>query len=217
MRELLLGGLSIVLIDLLLAGDNAVMIALAVRGLPPERRKLGIGLGAGVAVLLRVLLTLFAAQLLTVPYLRLVGGLMVLWIAVKLLADSSDDQIEGKHTNSLWYAVWLIFVADITMSVDNIIAVAAASKGDFRLMLFGLILSVPLIVFTSNLISTIMTKYPIIVYVGAGILGRVGGEMVMADFKPSHTVDIGVQAGATVAVLALGYWLAKRKKAKLVH
>lgn len=217
MRELLLGGLSIVLIDLLLAGDNAVMIALAVRGLPPERRKLGIGLGAGVAVLLRVVLTVFAAQLLTVPYLRLVGGLMVLWIAVKLLADSSDDQIEGKHTNSLWYAVWLIFVADITMSVDNIIAVAAASKGDFRLMLFGLILSVPLIVFTSNLISTIMTKYPIIVYVGAGILGRVGGEMVIADFKPSHTVDIGVQAGATVAVLALGYWLAKRKKAKLVH
>ena len=217
MRELLLGGLSIVLIDLLLAGDNAVMIALAVRGLPPERRKLGIGLGAGVAVLLRVVLTVFAAQLLTVPYLRLVGGLMVLWIAVKLLADSSDDQIKGKHTNSLWYAVWLIFVADITMSVDNIIAVAAASKGDFRLMLFGLILSVPLIVFTSNLISTIMTKYPIIVYVGAGILGRVGGEMVIADFKPSHTVDIGVQAGATVAVLALGYWLAKRKKAKLVH
>ena len=212
MNELLLGGLSIVLIDLLLAGDNAVMIALAVRGLPPERRKLGIGLGAGVAVLLRVVLTFFAAQLLTVPYLRLGGGIMVLWIAVKLLADASDDPIAGERTNSMWQAVWLIFVADITMSVDNIIAVAAASKGDFRLMLFGLILSVPFIVFTSNLISTMMAKYPIIVYIGAGILGRVGGEMVMADFKPSHNVDIAVQVGATVAVLGVGYWMAKRKK-----
>jgi YjbE family integral membrane protein len=175
--------LSIVLIDVVLAGDNAVVIALAVRQLPPRQRLIGITLGSAVAVALRVVLTFFAAQLLAMDYIKLVGGALVFWIAVKLLGDSGggDEEGSGKAASGLWSAVWLILVADITMSVDNVLAVAAASKGSFALLLFGLGLSIPLVVFTSNLLSKLMDRYVVIVWVGAAILGKVAGEMIVTD------------------------------------
>jgi YjbE family integral membrane protein len=208
--------LSIVLIDVVLAGDNAVVIALAVRQLQPRQRLMGIMLGAGVAVALRVVLTFFAAQLLAVNYIKIAGGLLVFWIAVKLLHENTDEP-EGKSAAGLWSAVWLILVADITMSVDNVLAVAAASKGSFALLMFGLGLSIPLVVFTSNLLSKLMDRYPIIVWIGAAILGKVAGEMVVTDklFFPGPAVPDpwfvhGVGTLAALLVVAIG-WVQRRR------
>ncbi len=202
----------IVWIDIVLAGDNAVVIALAVRTLPPKQRFMGIALGSGVAVALRVGLTFVAAQLLAINYIKLVGGVLILWIAVKLLLDNTGEKAQGKEARSLWQAVWLILVADITMSVDNVLAVAGASKNNFGLMLFGLGLSIPLVVFTSNLLSKLMDRYRAIIYVGSAILGKVGGEMIMTDrliaetFHPEpwliHTVEGVLAIGVILLALA---------------
>lgn len=173
---------NIVWIDIVLAGDNAVVIALAVRGLPPRQRLLGIILGAGAAVVLRVGLTFVATQLLLVKFVQLVGGLLIIWIAFKLLKQNEGGPDEGKAgASGLWQAVWMILVADITMSLDNVLAVAGAARGHFGLLLFGLALSIPLVVFASNLISKLMTRYQIVVFLGAAILGKVGGEMMFTD------------------------------------
>ena len=177
----LLTGLSIVLIDLLLAGDNALVIAMAVRSLPERERRIGIIGGAGAAVLLRVGLTTVAAQLLNAPYLQIGGGLMILWIALKVLIDASTPPDAAAPPKRFWQAVWYIVVADLTMSADNVLAVAGASQGSFGLLLFGLGLSIPLVVFTSSLLSKLMDRYPVIVYVGSAVLGWVGGGMIMTD------------------------------------
>jgi len=173
--------LSIILIDLILAGDNAVVIAMAVRSLPRKQRQVGILLGAGAAVLLRVLLTFFAAQLLLTPYLKFVGGLLILWIAVKLFVEGNPGEEVHRESKTVWQALWVIVVADITMSVDNVLAVAGASKGNLFLLLFGLGLSIPFVVFTSSLLSMLMDKYPWIIYIGAAVLGKVGAEMIITD------------------------------------
>ena len=167
--QLLIDILTIVLIDLLLAGDNAVVIAMAVKTLTPKERKLGIAFGAAVAVVLRIGLTFFAAQLLQTPWIKLAGGTLIFWIAIKLLTDAAEDEATGHHAHNFWSAVWYILVADITMSLDNILAVAATSKGNFALLLFGLGLSIPFVVFTSTLLSRIMDRYPIVVWIGAAI------------------------------------------------
>ncbi len=172
---------SIVLIDLILAGDNAVVIAMAVRSLPREQRKKGILFGAGAAVLLRVVLTFFVAQLLILSYVKLVGGILILWIAVKLFVEGAPEDGHERKATTLWQAIKVIVIADITMSLDNMLAVGGASHGNLFLLLFGLGLSIPFIVFTSNLLSTLMDKYPAIIYIGAAILGKVGGEMIITD------------------------------------
>ena len=173
---------NIVWIDIVLAGDNAVVIALAVRGLPPRQRMLGIILGAGAAVGLRVGLTFIATQLLTVKFVQLVGGILIIWIAFKLLRQNSGHHEDGQGgASGLWQAVWMILVADITMSLDNVLAVAGAARGHFGLLLFGLALSIPLVVFASNIISRLMARYQLVVFVGAAILGKVGGEMMLTD------------------------------------
>ena len=172
----------IVWIDIVLAGDNAVVIALAVRNLPPRQRMLGIILGAGAAVMLRVSLTFVATQLLTVMFVKLVGGLLILWIAFKLLRQNDGHHDDAKGgASGLWQAVWMILVADITMSLDNVLAVAGAARGHFGLLMFGLALSIPLVVFASNIISRLMARYQIVVFIGAAILGKVGGEMMLTD------------------------------------
>jgi YjbE family integral membrane protein len=172
----------IVWIDIVLAGDNAVVIALAVRNLPPKQRKMGILLGAGAAVALRAALTAVTTKLLTIPYLKLIGGALILWIAFKLLRQGQENHdAEGKGASGLWQAVWMILVADVTMSLDNVMAVGGAAGGNNALILFGLALSIPLVVFGSNLISKLMARYQIIVFIGAAILGKVGGEMMMTD------------------------------------
>ena len=216
MPTFLLDILSVVLIDVLLAGDNAVLIAMAVKSLPPQQRRIGIAAGAGGAVVLRVILTFFAARLLSLPWLKLTGGLLILWIAVKLMTED-DGAGEGASARTLRQAIWLILVADITMSVDNILAVAAASKGNLLLLSLGLGLSITFVVFTSSLLSRIMDRFPIVIWIGAAILGRVGGEMVISDpwvmarLHPSEWVDWGVQAGCGAGVLQTG-WLLKRRQ-----
>ena len=208
--------LSIVMIDLLLAGDNAVVIALAVRSLSPAQRRLGIILGSTFAVTLRIVLTFFAAKLLAASYIKLIGGVLILWIAVKLLNDSSE-QADGKHAGSIWQAVWMIMVADITMSTDNILAVAAASKGHLGLMIFGLVLSIPFVVFTSGFLSVMMARYKWIVWAGAALLGKVGAEMIVTDkvvanwlTNPELTQYIAEFLGVAL-VLILGWALQPKK------
>ncbi len=219
--QLLLDVLTIVLIDLLLAGDNAVVIALAVKTLTPKERRLGIAFGAAMAVVLRIGLTFFAAQLLLTPWIKLIGGVMIFWIAIKLLSDAAEDAGGVRHATSLWSAVWYILVADITMSTDNILAVAGTSKGNFALLLFGLGLSIPFVVFTSTLLSTIMDRYPIVIWIGSAILGRVGAEMIITDpvvhgtLHPSTMVEIGVQAAGALLVVVVGKYLARRRLARL--
>ena len=172
---------SIVIIDLILAGDNAVVIAMAVRSLPREQRKKGIMFGAGAAVILRVILTFFVAQLLTVTYVKLAGGALILWIAVKLFIEGVPEEESGREAKTIWQAIKIIVIADITMALDNMLAVGGASHGNLFLLLFGLGLSIPFVVFTSNLLSMLMDKYPVIIYIGAAILGKVGGEMMITD------------------------------------
>ncbi len=215
--QILLSALTIVLIDILLAGDNAVVIAMAVRSLAPDQRRKGILIGAGVAVVLRVGLTFFAAQLLQISWVKLVGGLAILWIGVKLLADSEAGEESGKEARTLGQAIWYIMIADITMSTDNILAVAGASHGNPWLLIFGLGLSIPFVVFTSNLLSKIMNKYPAVIWIGAAILGRVGGEMIVTDpvvvnlLHPPHWVSWVMQAAGALLVVGLGRYLLKRQ------
>jgi YjbE family integral membrane protein len=213
----LLAILSIVLIDIVLAGDNAVVIALVVRTLPRTQRLWGTLLGAGVAVVLRVALTAAAARLMNVNYIRLVGGLLILWIAVKLLRQEEQGKDGGRRAGTLWQAVWLIMVADVSMSLDNVLAVAGASKGHLGLLLFGLGLSIPLVVFTSNLLARLMDRYPIIIYIGSALLGKVGGEMVMTDrltatlLAPPAWLVGAVEAALAVGVIGLALVLRKRR------
>ena len=180
-ENLVLGIFQIVLIDLVLAGDNAVVIAMAVRSLPRKKRRFGIIFGAGLAVTLRVALTFFASQLLQINFVKLVGGLLIFWIGCKLLLQDAVVQDTGRQATTVWNAIWIITVADVTMSTDNILALAAASKGNLPLLMFGLALSIPLVVFTSDLLSRLMAKFPFIIYLGAAILGKVAAEMIFTD------------------------------------
>ena len=174
--------LNIVWIDIVLAGDNAVVIALAVRNLPARQRMIGIAAGSGAAVLLRIGLTFVATQLLAIRFVQLGGGLMILWIALKLLRQNEGAPEEGgAGARGLWQAVWMIVVADVTMSLENVLAVAGASRGHFGLLMFGLALSIPLVVFASNMISRLMARFQVVVFIGAAILGKVGGEMILSD------------------------------------
>jgi YjbE family integral membrane protein len=209
---------SIVLIDLLLAGDNAVVIAMAVRGLPVEQRKKGIILGALAAVMLRVILTFFVSQLLQVQFVKLVGGVLILWIALKLFGGDEGDEVEGHSPASIWDAMKLIVIADITMSLDNMLAVGGASHGNLFLLIFGLALSIPFIVFTSNLLSRIMDRFPVVVYLGAAILGKVGAEMILTDPFTRRFIDLSpgmihlAEAVLAAAVVVGGIVLTRRRE-----
>jgi YjbE family integral membrane protein len=207
---------SIVVIDLILAGDNAVVIAMAVRSLPQDQRKKGIIFGAAAAVLLRVFVTFLASQLLLVNFVKLVGGAVILWIAVKLFVEGAPKDTVHKEAANMAQAVKIIVIADITMAVDNMLAVAGASHGNIFLLLFGLGLSIPFVVLTSNLLSYLMDKYPIIIYIGAGILGKVGGEMMITDpflsdlLRPERWMIYGVEAFFAFAVIATGKLIVAR-------
>jgi len=213
--------LSIILIDLVLAGDNAVVIALAVRNLPPKQKKWGIILGAGAAVTLRVICTMFVAQMLRIPLLKFVGGALIAWIAVKLLTQEHEDEKVDQAKN-LMQAIKLIVIADIVMSLDNMLAVGGASKGNMFLLLFGLGLSIPLVVGTSSLLSMLMGKYPIIVVIGSAVLGKVAGEMMTTDalvqkwFALPQYVTYIAEVTFAIGVVVVGKLIMKRKKAQKV-
>ncbi len=217
--SILFAALSIVVIDLLLGGDNAIVIAMAVQSLPERQRKMGIMAGAAGAVVIRIVLTFFAAQLLELPYIRLVGGVLILWIGAQLLGGTGGNAHGGKSARGLGHAIWMILLADVTMSLDNILAVAAASKGNLTLLILGLGLSITFVVFASDVLSKLMDRYPIIVWIGAAILGRVGGDMILADkwllgyFHPSTAVEIGGQILGAGLVLGCG-WLLRNKKGR---
>jgi YjbE family integral membrane protein len=206
----LLSSLTIIVIDVLLAGDNAVVIAMAASTIPREQRKVAIAAGAGMAVVLRVAITFVAAQLLEMKFVQLVGGVLIFWIAVKLFLDASPERAMEVKTTGFWRAIRFIVLADLTMSLDNVLAVAAASKGNVYLLVAGLGLSIPFVVFTSNFLSVLMEKYPALVYLGAAILGRVSGEMIMTDafivqqFHPAAAARYGVEAFCAVAVVVAG-------------
>ena len=209
--------LSIVLIDLVLAGDNAVVIAMAVKNLPARQRVWGIALGSGGAVVVRILCTFLVAQLLVMPYVKLLGGAVILWIAVKLLTQGAENHHEQKEAAGLWQALWIITVADLSMGIDNMLAVGAASHGSLLLLLFGLGLSIPFVVFMSNMLSRLMDRYPIILWVGAAILGRVGGHMMITDpwvhtlLQPATGVVYAVEIFFVIFVCGLAKLLLKRR------
>jgi YjbE family integral membrane protein len=217
--------LSIVIIDLILAGDNAVVIAMAVRSLPKEQRRQGILFGSAAAVILRVIVTFAASQLLMINFIKLVGGALILWIAVKLFVEGSPEESVERQATTIGQAIKIIVIADITMAVDNMLAVAGASHGNIFLLLFGLGLSIPFVVFTSNLLSMLMDKYPIIIYIGAAILGKVGGEMMVTDpfvtewLHPAKWVVYATEALFAVGVIVVGkLWLRRlMRKESLDH
>jgi YjbE family integral membrane protein len=205
--EFILAFLSIVLIDLILAGDNAVVIAMAVRSLPNKQRRKGIMIGAGGAVVLRIGLTFIASQLLMVSFVKFAGGALITWIAVKLFIEGAPEDKFQKEAKTLGQAIVTVMIADLVMSTDNILAVAAASKGNLFLLIFGLGLSIPFVVFTSSFLANLMDKYPVIIYLGAAVLGRVAGEMMITDpfihnlLHPGKFLEYGVQAFFAVGVI----------------
>ncbi|TSJ62049.1 TerC family protein [Starkeya sp. 3C] len=173
--------LQIIWIDLLLSGDNAVVIALACRSLPEKQRKWGILLGAGAAVGLRILFALAVSFLLGVPFLKVVGAVLLFWIAIKLVLDEGGEGHHVESADSLWKAVRTIAIADAVMSLDNVVAIAAAARGHAELFIFGLLLTIPLIVFGSQLILKLISRFPILVWFGAALLGWIAGEMLVSD------------------------------------
>jgi YjbE family integral membrane protein len=206
---------QIIMINIVLSGDNAVVIALACRSLPPTQQKKAIVFGSVGAIVLRIVLTFFAIFLLTLPYLKLIGAALLLWIGVGLLkGDDGEEELEG-HSN-LAAAIKTIVVADLVMSLDNVIGVAAAAKGNVPLLVIGLVISIPLIIYGSTMILKLMARFPVIITVGAGLLGWVAGEMAVSD--PSitnwtaqhHNLHTIAPALGALLVVATGKWLMVR-------
>jgi len=211
-----IGLLKIIWINIILSGDNAVVIALAARSLPPHQQMKAVFLGSGAAVVLRIALTVVAAQLLQLSFLQIVGGLLLLWIGVQLLSEEEDEEGESKEYGSLMAAVRTILIADLVMSLDNVIAVAAAAKGSMLLLILGLAISIPLVIFGSTLMIRLMERFPVIVVLGAGLIGWVGGETIVSDVALKSVTAgypwlhyAGAVAGAAI-VVTLGRALQKR-------
>jgi YjbE family integral membrane protein len=203
--------LEVAWINILLSGDNAVVIALACRSLPENLRRWGIILGSGAAIALRIGFAFVVTWLMAVPYLQAVGGALLLWIAISLARGGSDDNHNVKAHESLWHAVGTIAVADAAMSLDNVIAIAAIARDDYWLFVFGLVLSIPLIVVGATLITKLLSKFPILVWAGAALLGFIAGEMIADDTallahfgtSPNWFNHYGAAtAGAAIVVLA---------------
>lgn len=216
---------QIVLIDILLGGDNAVVIALAVRKLDPAKRRLGIIWGTAGAIGLRVILIVFALTLLSIPFLKLVGGLLLLWIGIKLLVPEQEDA-HGNITGSdkLWVAIRTIIVADLVMSIDNVIAIAGAAQSvggahEIPLVVFGLVVSVPIIIWGSQLVIKLMDRFPLIITLGGMLLGWIAGGMMVTDpFVVEYTtphmpyIKYIAEAIGALLVLAIGLILARNQK-----
>jgi YjbE family integral membrane protein len=215
---------QIIWINIILSGDNAVVIALAARGLPPKQQKQAIVWGSGAAVVLRIVLTLVAAYLLDLPYLQIVGGLLLLWIGVQLLSEGDEEEGEGKEHGGMMAAVRTILIADLVMSLDNVIAVALAAKIDgvvnYPLLIIGLAISIPLVIFGSTLMIKLMERFPVIVVLGAGLIGWVAGDAMTHDhaikgmFVGNPALAYGVKIACVVLVIGIGKWLASRGAAK---
>ena len=210
---------SIMLANIVLSGDNAVVIAMAARSLKPEQQKPAIFWGSAAAIVMRIILTLVAIQLLSMPYLKMVGAILLVYIGVDLLSGGDDGEGEGKEVNGLGAAIRTILIADLVMSLDNVLAVAAAAKGNTTLLILGLLVSIPLIIFGSTLLMKVMERFPIIITLGAALLGFLAGEMLLTDpaFEGwfgkmgEQTILFAGVIGAAI-VVTLGLWLQKRGK-----
>ncbi len=228
---------QIIMIDILLGGDNAVVIALACRKLAPAQRTKGIIWGTAGAIVLRVVLIFFALTLLQIPYLKIVGGLLLVWIGIKLLVPEEEDEHSNiQASDKLWAAVKTVIVADFVMSLDNVIAIAGAAQGaggdhQMPLVIFGLLVSIPIIVWGSQMVIKLMDRFPAVITLGAMLLGWIAGTMIVGDPALSAWVptQAGDKAGArevipalhygcgvagALLVLALGKWLASRQTEK---
>ncbi|WP_370634772.1 TerC family protein [Polynucleobacter sp. IMCC 30228] len=219
---------SIIVANILLSGDNAVVIALASRNLQPKQQKTAIFWGSAAAIILRVVLTITAVQLLGLPYLKIVGAILLLYIGVQLLADSDEDP-EMKAESNIWGAIRTILIADLVMSLDNVIAVAAAAqKGPeetrLLLLIIGLGLSIPLIIFGSTMLLKVMERFPVVITLGAGLLGLLAGGMFVEDPAIKETIQVAMEDAHTtfemvgvVFVVLLGTWLKRKNRRKRAH
>lgn len=211
---------EIILINILLSGDNAVVIALACRNLPDKLRRRGILWGVLGAIVLRVVLTFFAMRLLDYPWLKLIGAVLLIWIGIKLILGEDQGEHEVKASDRLFSAVWTILIADLVMSLDNVMAVTAAAKGDFALIVFGLVISIPLVIFGSQIIMHLIERLPVLVPAGGGLLGYIAGDLATDDPVVAPWIEVYVPlvdwlapiVGIAVVVVP-GLWLARRRQA----
>ena len=209
--------IGIVVLDLCLAGDNALIIALAVRKLPPNQQFWGRVWGSLGAVELRVLFISIVSWLMNVPFLRLAGGLMLVWIAVKLVRQNNEDAGEVREGGTLKQAIGIIIVADVVMSLDNVLAISGAAKGDLVLVIFGLLLSLPLVVWGSGLLARLMNRFPAIIWFGGGVLGFVAVDMILHDGfivarlggQLPAAIHFGLPIAFGILLTLLGWWLAR--------
>jgi len=214
--------LAIILIDLVLAGDNAIVIALAARNLPAEHQNKAIMWGTVGAIVVRSAMTVGVVWLLKIPGLMLVGGLGLLWIAYKLITDTSEDEHEGSGATTFWGAMKTIVVADALMGVDNVLSVAGAANGDFTLVVIGLLISIPIVVLGSKLVLRLVEKWPVIIHLGAAVLAFTAAQMIINEklldpiFDGGETINL-IARGATyvvavAGVLGLGWWATRRQE-----
>jgi YjbE family integral membrane protein len=210
---------SIMLANIVLSGDNAVVIAMAARTLKPSERSKAIFWGSAAAIVMRIVLTIVAIQLLSLPYLKIVGAILLVYIGVDLLKEEEEEDAGGKEISGMMAAIRTILVADLVMSLDNVLAVAAAAKGNLPLLVLGLLVSIPLIVFGATLLTKVMERFPVIITIGAALLGFLAGEMLLTDpavtsqfgAMSEQAVTMGGIAGA-ILVVALGTWMTKKQK-----
>ena len=211
--------LEIIVINILLSGDNAVVIALACRNLPKKQRAMGIFWGVIGAVVLRIILTFFAVQLLLLPYLQLVGAALLIWIGVKLIAEEEGDAPDVAASDRLISAVKTVIVADLVMSVDNVIGVAGAAKGSLGLLVFGLVVSIPLVVVGAQLVMKLIERFPWLILAGGGLLGYIAGEIATGDAAVAPWIGVNAPmlhylapAVGVVVVVCAGMWFTRRNK-----
>jgi len=216
--------LEIIGVNIVLSGDNAVVIALAARSLPAHQQKKAIVLGSAAAILMRVLLTIFAIELLKFSYLKLIGSVLLIWIGIQLLLPEGDGEADFASKDTLLAAIKTILVADLVMSLDNVIGVAAAAKGDTVLLILGLAISIPLIIFGSSLVLRMMERFPVIVTLGGALLGYIAGEMAVNDGAIRPWIEANIPwieqpAGilAALLVVGVGKWLAWRSPGTADH
>jgi len=214
---------SIILANIILSGDNAVVIALAARALPAHQQRKAIFWGSAAAIVMRIVLTLIAVEMLKWPYLKIIGGLLLLYIGITLLSEDEGDEGVHREAGGMMAAIRTILVADLVMSLDNVLAVAAAAKGDTVLLVIGLAVSIPLIIFGSTLLLKVMDRFPIIITLGAALLGFLAGEMFVSDPSTSawfHAnmaeADVLVGGACAVLVVAIGTWMQRRRRAAAV-
>jgi YjbE family integral membrane protein len=215
---------EIIFVNILLSGDNAVVIALACRNLAQRQRRQGIFWGVLGAIVLRIVLTFFAMSLLAYPWLKLIGGALLLWIGVKLITQDDGGDHKVKASDRLMTAVWTIIVADLIMSLDNVVGVAAAAKGNGLLIVFGLVTSIPIVIVGSQIIMRLIARFPVLVLAGGGLLGYIAGEMVVEEPALQSWIAANAAGVAWIlpplgfaAVVAMGLWLTRRRRRAVPH